>query len=160
MVRPGLGVYGYWGGPMNERPEDLRPIMRVVAAIDQVRRVPAGTSVGYGSSWRAPRDSVIGVLPIGYADGYRRAHGNDAVVTVTGQNGKPRSVPVVGRVSMDQTTIDLTDVPGIQPGDEVIVIDNDPAAANSVEALAEKLDTIPYEMSTLIGPRVTRVAVD
>ena len=160
MVRPGLAVYGYWGGPSNERPQDLQPVMRVVACLDQVRCVPAGTSVGYGSTWCASRESLIGVLPIGYADGYRRVHSNDAVVSVTDDQGNRRTVPVVGRVSMDQVTVDLTDVPSVKVGDEVILIDNDPAAPNSVEALAARLDTIPYEITTLMGPRIARTAVD
>lgn len=159
-VRPGLALYGYWGGPDGERPADLVPAMRVVSRLVAVRRIPADRTVGYGRTFRTARDSVIGLVPIGYADGYRRSLSNQAVMILEATRGLPRrKVPVVGRISMDQTTVDLTDAGEVQTGDRVILIDNDPAAPNSVESLARKLHTIPYEITCLIGPRVRRVGV-
>ena len=93
-------------------------------------------------------------MPVGYADGYRRCFSNRAVVLVNG-----RIAPVVGRVSMDLTTIDLGDVPQAQIGDEVVLLDNDPLSPASVYALAQWADTIPYEILCGIGPRIQRVAV-
>jgi len=159
-VRPGLALYGYWAGPMHERPSDLRPAMRVVSRLIAVRRLPAGHGVGYGRTFVTRRPSTIGVVPIGYADGYRRLLGNDAVMTLDAVRDRPRrTVPVVGRISMDQTTVDLTDAGDVRIGDPIVVIDDDPAATNGVENLAGKLNTIPYEVTCLIGPRVPRVLV-
>jgi alanine racemase len=158
MIRPGISVYGYHTSPaMTNRP-DLRPAMRVVSYLTLVKRIPAGSCVGYGCTFRAAKDMLVGLVPIGYADGYNRRLSNAGKMIVA-----DRVVPVVGRVSMDQTVIDLTalDKNGIavSPGTEVIVIDNDRDSPNSVEALAVQLGTIPYEITTLLGPRVTRVAV-
>ena len=158
MIRPGISVYGYHTSPaMTNRP-DLRPVMRVVSYLTLVKRIPAGSGVGYGCTFRAAEDTLVGLVPIGYADGYNRRLSNAGKMIVA-----DRVVPVVGRVSMDQTVVDLT-VPEkegveVSPGTEVIVIDNDRDSPNSVEALAVQLGTIPYEITTLLGPRVVRVAV-
>lgn len=159
-VRPGLSVYGYWPGPPEERPGDLRPVMRVVSRIAQIRRFPRGATIGYGRTFSAQRNSIVGVVPIGYADGYRRLLGNLGSLTVRTANGQRLAAPVLGRVSMDLVSVDLTDAPPLQAGDEITVIDDDPAAPNSVESLAQKLDTIPYEITTSLGARVRRVPVD
>jgi len=157
-VRPGLSLYGYWPGPGAERPCELRPCMRVVSRLTAVRRLPTGREVGYGRTFTTSRDSIIGVVPIGYEDGYRRSLGNDAFMTLEPTRDRASClVPVVGRVSMDQTTVDLTDAGDVRVGDEIIVIDNNPAAPNSVEALARKLRTIPYEITCLLGRRIQRV---
>ncbi len=159
-VRPGLALYGYWTGPEDERPPDLRPSLRVVSRLTAVRALPAGHAVGYGRSFITPAPCVIGIVPIGYADGYRRLLGNQAVMTLESRRGLPRHiVPVVGRVSMDQTAVDLSHAGEARPGDRIVVIDNDPSAAHSVEALAHTLATIPYEVTCLLGQRVRRVAV-
>jgi alanine racemase len=161
MVRPGLSVYGYWGGPETERPDDLCPTMRIVSHVTELRHLPAGSPIGYGCTHVTKRDSLIGTVPIGYADGYRRLLSNKAMLTIRSTDGTPpRTAPVVGRVSMDQINVDLTHAGPIQLGDEVTVISDDPAAPNSVEALARLADTIPYEITTLLGRRVCRVAAD
>ncbi len=153
MVRPGIGLYGlYPSDQVGNRP-DLRPVLEVASRVVLVKRIKAGQAVGYGQTWRADRDSVIGIVPIGYHDGYLRSLSNRAVMTV-----RDCHAPVVGRISMDQTVLDLTDVPGAAVGDEVIVIDDDPAAPNSAAALARILGTIPYEVTSLLGSRVARVA--
>lgn len=160
MARPGLAVYGYWAGPAGERPADLRPCLRVVGRLVAVRRLPPGHGVGYGRTFTTRRESTIGVVPIGYADGYRRLLSNSGVMTLAAVRGQPaRSVPVVGRVSMDQTTIDLTDAGDTRVGDPVIIISDDPAASNGVESMARQLGTIPYEVTCLLGNRVERLPV-
>jgi len=155
MVRPGIAVYGIdpRGGPSMERP--LRPVMKWVAPLLMIRDVAKGVGVGYGQTWTSSRDTRVGLVPVGYGDGYLRAFSNRAKMIVGG-----RAVSVVGRVSMDYTMIDLGDVPGARVGDEVIVLDNDPLSPASVYALAEWGGTIAYEVLCRIGQRIPRVAVE
>lgn len=154
MVRPGIALYGIdpAGAPSLQRP--LRPVMKWTAPLVGVRTVRKGAGVGYGQTWHAPRDTRVGLVPVGYADGYFRCYSNRALMLVHG-----RPAPVVGRVSMDLTTIDLAEVPNAQVGDEVTLLDNDPLSPVSVYALARWADTIPYEIFCRIGRRVQRVAV-
>lgn len=154
MVRPGLALYGIDPRCQYDPELPLRPVMKWVANILLTRDVPAGTGVGYGQTWHAQRESKLAMIPIGYADGYMRNWSNKAVMTVHG-----KLAPVVGRVSMDMTMIDITDIPDATPGDEVTVMDDDPAAPNSVYELARLGDTIPYELFCRIGSRVHRVPV-
>ncbi|HSW45276.1 MAG TPA: alanine racemase [Phycisphaerae bacterium] len=159
-VRPGLCLYGYWDGPPDERPPDIRPCMRVISRLTAVRRLPPDHAVGYGRTFITQRESRIGIVPIGYGDGYRRRLGNNAIMTLEPVRARGRShVQVVGRISMDQTTIDLTEAGDVRIGDPVTIIDDDPAAPNCVEALARRLGTIPYEITCLIGPRVQRKSI-
>jgi alanine racemase len=155
MVRPGISLYGIdpTGVPTIDRP--LRPVLRWTAPLIGIRQVSKGVSIGYGQTWTTPRETRIGLVPIGYADGYNRLFSNRAVMLV---HGCP--APVVGRVSMDLTTIDLGQVPMAAIGDEVTVLDNDPLSAASVYKLAAWADTIPYEIFCRIGSRVRRLAVE
>lgn len=154
MVRPGLGLYGI--DPMGAAAgRNLRPVMKWVASLLMVRTVRKGASAGYGLTWTAPRDTRLGLVPVGYADGYMRSFSNRAKVMV---NGVPAAV--VGRVSMDLITVDLGAVPSAQQGDEVTLLDDDPASPASVYALAELGGTIPYEIFCRIGARVHRVGVE
>jgi alanine racemase len=145
-VRPGIALYGIdpTGKPSMDRP--LRPVMRWTAPLLTIKDVPAGQSVGYGQTWRAKRDSRVGLVPIGYADGYPRCYSNKA--------------GMLGNVSMDLTVIDLTDIAGATPGDEVVVLDSDPLSPVSVYRLAEWAGTIPYEVFCRIGARVKRVSME
>ena len=155
MVRPGIALFGIdpTGRPNMNRA--LRPAMKWTAPLIAVKTVRKGTGVGYGQTWQAPRDTRIGLLPVGYADGYPRCLSNNAIMLV---NGKP--APVVGRVSMDLTTIDLSETPGAQIGDEVTLLDDDPLSPASVYNLARWSNTIPYEVFCRIGPRVQRVVIE
>jgi alanine racemase len=155
MVRPGISLYGIDPTCRPNFGRALRPVAKWTAPIVSILNAPRHTSVGYGQTWKTDRDTRIGLVPIGYADGYARNWENSAKMIV---NGIP--VPVVGRVSMDLTTIDLHDVPQAKIGDEVIVMDCDPLSPASAYALAELGQTIPYEVFTRIGRRVKRVAVD
>ena len=154
MVRPGIALYGIDPvcRPSLSRP--LRPVMKWTAPLVGIRGIRKGVGVGYGQTWQAPRDTRVGLVPVGYADGYPRCFSNTAAALIHG-----RPAPVVGRVSMDLTTIDLGDVPQAQVGDEVTLLDNDPLSPVSVYALAKWADTIPYEIFCRIGQRVQRVAV-
>lgn len=155
MVRPGIAMYGIdpTGSPSLDR--KLRPVMRWVAPLAMVRMIRKGSAIGYGQTFIAERDMRVGLVPVGYADGYMRAWSNKAVMMVAGQ-----PAPVVGRVSMDLTTIDLTDHPGVNTGDEVVLMDDDPLSPGSAYALAKLAGTIPYEIFCRIGQRVTRVAAE
>ncbi len=153
MVRPGIGLYGLFPSEQIRNKPDLRPVLKVVSRLVLVKQIKAGQTVGYGQTWHAPRDSVVGIVPIGYHDGYVRSLSNRAVMTIHNAHA-----PVVGRISMDQTILDLTDVPGAIVGDPVTVIDDDHAAPNSVVNLARIMQTIPYEVIALLGNRVARVA--
>lgn len=153
MVRPGIGLYGLLPGDQVIARPDLRPVLKVTSRLVLVKQIKAGQTVGYGRTWKAPRDTIIGIVPIGYHDGYLRSLSNHAAMTIRG-----REAPVVGRVSMDQTLLDLTEVPGALVGDEVVVIDDKPETVNSVSNLARVMQTIPYEVVALLGNRVERIA--
>jgi alanine racemase len=151
-VRVGLALYGAHPEPGLPHAEGLRPALAWTTALDHVRRVPAGSPISYGGTFVTSRPSALGLVPVGYADGYRRALGNRASVLVRG-----RRAPVVGRVCMDLAVLDLTDVPGAAPGDEAVLIGAQGDDAIPVEEVASWLDTIPYEVLCGIGPRVPRV---
>ena len=153
MVRPGLLVYGCLPTPSMRRPAGLRPVLKLRAPLVLVKHVPTGTPVGYGSTFVTGRPSRLGVVPIGYNDGYLRGFSNRAVMGLAGGDA-----PVVGRVSMDQCVLDLTDRPEAKVGDSVVVIDDRPDRPNSLEALAQLIDTVPYELACLLGNRIRRVA--
>jgi alanine racemase len=123
-------------------------------AISQVRRVPAGETVGYGRTWKAMTDSRIAVLPVGYSDGWPRALSGRAHVLVHG-----RRAPLVGRVCMNLCMADVTHVPEARAGDTAVLLGRQGDEAVTVEMLADLLGTIPYEVLTLPGQSWTRVAV-
>ncbi len=154
MTRCGISVYGYQPGvDMHNRPE-LRPAMKLVSYLQTKKPVRTGCIIGYGTGCVAKHDMITGIVPIGYGDGYDRRLSNRGMMKIANTY-----VPVVGRVSMDQTIVDLTHIAGqVEIGDEVTVIDNDPSSKNSVESIAAMLGTIPYEITTGIGSRVLRRA--
>jgi alanine racemase len=117
-----------------------------------LRNVPTGTPLSYGGAFVTLRDSLIATIPVGYADGYRRGLGGKGEVIVRGKRA-----PVVGRVCMDLTLVDVTDVPGVREGDEIVLIGRRGGERISVEDLASKLDTISYEILCGIGKRVPRI---
>jgi alanine racemase len=129
--------------------------MRVLSTVIAVRDVPTGQAVGYGGTWRAQRPTVIATLPIGYADGLARSTSNQRDVLVRG-----RRAPVVGTVSMDMTTVDVTDVAGVQVGDEVVVLgaQKGPLGEDEITAreIADVQGTIPWEVLTQVSRRVPR----
>jgi alanine racemase len=169
MVRPGIAIYGYQPSDTMTNRLPLRPALRLVGRLMQVKNLPAGSHCGYGWTCTLRRDSRVGLVPVGYADGYLRSFSNRATMRVGGlRQAQPalseskggRDVPVCGRVSMDQVIIDLTDAPSARVGDEVEIISADPAAPHSVENLARLAGTIPYEITCRLGQRVRRVLVD
>ncbi len=154
MVRVGTALYGHQPSDEMLRQMPLRGVMRLVGRLTQVKEVPAGSHVGYGRHYHFEQPARIGLVPIGYTDGYWRAFSNRAVMRVGGQ-----FVPVRGRVCMDQTIIDLTGVPNAKAGDEVEIVSPDAEAPNSIENLARLANTItPDIMTRFNSTRIRRVA--
>lgn len=163
MVRPGIMVYGLYPDPRTPRTVELRPVMTLKSRVSFVKRIPQGDTVGYGRAWEAPEDTWIATVPVGYADGLSRATSNRGRMLIRG-----RSYPIVGRVCMDQTMLDLgpgssadggEPVTEVQVGDEVTWLGRDGAEEISADEIAALIDTINYEVTTQIMPRVTRTFV-
>lgn len=142
-VRPGLLLYGY--SPF-ENQYGLKPVMKIRTKVLAVRTLTAGTPVSYGRTFVTKRPSSIAVVPIGYADGFSRRFSNNGVMLVRGVR-----VPVVGRICMDLTMVDVTDVAGVSDGDEVVVLGQQGREAISARELATRAETIPYEILTSLG---------
>jgi alanine racemase len=153
FVRTGLVLLG--AAPLADGDRRLQPLMRWRTEIARLKEVPAGHAVGYGTSFRTSRPSRIATLPVGYADGYDRRFSNAGEVLVRGSRA-----PVVGRVSMDLVTIDVTDIPEARYGDEVVLLGRQGEDEIRVEELAMKLDTISYEVFCSVSARVPRVYLD
>jgi alanine racemase len=151
MVRPGLILYGVSpsAAPV---PSGVRPVMRVVTHILELKAVPSEFPVSYGQTFVTRRPSLIATLPIGYADGYSRCLSNRSAVLVRGQRA-----PVIGTVCMDLTMVDVTDIQGVQVDDEVVVWGSQNGAEISVREVAEWQGTLTYEVLTRLGKRVPRV---
>lgn len=145
MVRPGLLLYGYGG---YARDLGLKPVMALKAVVQTIKTYPAGTKVGYGGTHTTQRQTRMGVLPYGYADGFLRSLSNKAVVMT--DDGPARQC---GKICMDMSMIDLTGMMGVDVGSEVEIF----GARNPVEGLAEAAGTIPYELVCAVSKRVPRV---
>lgn len=151
LVRPGLMLYGY--SPLEEEtPIPLKPILQLRARVIALKKVPAGTSISYGRTFFTRRESLIATVSIGYADGYPRLLSNRGVMIAKGQR-----VPVAGRICMDMTMLDVTEVPSLNVGDWVTVIGEEGDEAVWADELARQADTIPYEILCGIGERVPRI---
>ena len=153
MVRLGGVLYGLGGDvlPKEIIKPDLKPVMSLHTRIAHLKNVPNGETLGYSRTFLTERDSVIATVPIGYRDGYRRSLSNRGHVIV-----KDSFAPVVGRISMDWTIIDVTEIPDVKINDEVILIGKQNTLTVAAEELAEKIGTISYEITCGINRRVTR----
>ena len=146
LVRPGLAVYGLVEG--------FKPVLALKSKIVYIKTTPPGATVSYGATWRAKRVSRIATLPIGYGDGYPRALSNTASVLVGGKR-----CPVVGRVTMDQTMIDVTAIPRARVGDDAVLLGRQDDVVIPAAELARLCGTISYETTTTLSSRVPRVGV-
>jgi alanine racemase len=153
LVRVGIGLYG--AEPLDYGGKRLAPVLRWSTRIERLKELPAGEGIGYGTTFHTTRPSRIATLPVGYADGYDRSLSNAGEVLVCG-----RRAPVVGRVSMDLVTIDVTDIRDANLGDEVVLLGVQGDEEISAEELAGKTDTISYEVFCRISSRVPRVYHD
>ena len=151
MVRPGIIIYGL--NPSTEVTDvvNLEPAMSFKTAIVYLKTVPPGASIGYGRTFITEKESVIATLPVGYADGYNRLLSNKGEVLVRGKRA-----PVIGRVCMDMTMIDVTHIPEVKIGDEVVLYGKQGCAEISVDEIANNIGTIPYEVVSTVGKRVPR----
>ncbi len=151
MVRPGLLIYGIPPTPEScDIP--LRPAMTIKARITQIRSVPKGQNISYGRSFVTKRKSVIGIVPLGYGDGYSRAHSNRGKVLVKGT-----FAPILGRVCMDQFVVDLTDIPQVELGEEVVVMGRQKENQITTWDVAEWMNSVPHEVVSALGTRLPRV---
>jgi len=151
MVRAGLALYGLLPSPACQGVVELEPVMSWTTRVAHLRRLPAGRSLGYGRTFTTKRSSLIGLLPVGYAAGYSRLLSNRAACLHRGGR-----VPIVGRISMDLTMIDLTDHPSAGVGDEVVLLGRQGRERVTAEELAAWAQTIPYEIVCSVGGRSTR----
>ena len=153
MVRPGGVLYGLWRDvlPPHAGAPGLRPVMSVRTRVTLLKRVRAGETLGYGCAFVAARETTVATLPAGYADGYARALSNRGRVVVRG-----RFAPVVGRVSMDLTLVDVTDVEGVRVGDRVTLFGADSGLLLPAEDLAQTAGTLSYEITCGVSARVPR----
>ncbi len=149
LARPGIFLYGGSAGRDLPEPEE---VVAVRARILLVREVPAGTTLGYGATYRAARAERWATLGIGYGDGVPRALGNQGSVVVRG-----RMAPIIGRISMDLTVVDITDLPEVGRGEVVTLIGTDGGARVSLEEFAEHAGTNNYEILTGLGTRLPRI---
>lgn len=160
MVRPGILLYGVLTSPdlepyrkvLEESPHGFHPAMQWKTRILRLNSIPQGTTLSYGRKFTTKRDSLIATLPIGYADGLQRSLSGKMEVLVRG-----RRVPQVGAICMDLSMIDVTDVPGVQEGDEVVIFGRQGEASILIEEVAEWSNTLPYEIMCGVGKRVPRV---
>ncbi len=152
MVRPGIMIYGHFPSSEVSSLLPLRPALTLRTEIGHLKSLQPGESVSYGRLFVASRETQVAILPVGYADGYDRRLSNRAQVLVQG-----RPAPVIGIICMDMTAVDVTDIPGVKAGDEVILLGRQGKEEISAEQIAAWLDTISYEVLTRIGSRVERV---
>jgi alanine racemase len=152
LVRPGIMLYGSYPSPTFRPLLPLKPVMTLKTRIHFLKPVPSGARISYGGTYTTERDSLIATLPIGYADGYSRHLSNRGEVLIHGKRA-----PVVGKVCMDFIMVDVTDIPRVSVGDEVILMGKQGREQITVEEIAEKINTISYEVFCLIGKRVPRV---
>lgn len=152
MVRPGLILFGCYPAEHMRPLLPLKLVMRVAARIAQIRTLPAGEYVGYGCRWQTERESRIATLPLGYADGVPRLAGNRAEVLIAGKRAR-----MVGSVCMDQVMADITDIPGVKPGDEAVIVGRQGEGLITPEELAAHAETISDEICSRFGQRLPRV---
>lgn len=154
LVRPGIMVYGYYPSVNGSHSIPLKPVMSFVTRVSFLKKVSAGTTIGYGRTWTASEDTWIATISVGYADGFNRLFSNKGRVLIRG-----KSFPVVGRVCMDQTMVNLGPETNVEVGDEVVLIGKSGHEEISCEEWARQLGTITYEITCQINSRVERVIV-
>jgi alanine racemase len=156
MVRPGGVLYGLWRDILApaDREQKFQPVMSLHSRITSLKWVPPGETVGYGCTFEASRKTLVATIPIGYDDGYMRALSNRGHAII-----RRVYATVIGRISMDLTLIDVTNVRDVQLGDEVILMGHDAGLAVTAEDLARTAGTLSYEVTCGIGERVPRVYV-
>ena len=155
MVRPGIMTYGVYPGPATTTKANLIPVMTFKTTVLILKDFPAGYSIGYGRTYVTERPSRIATIPVGYGDGYGVVLSNRGEALIRGKRA-----PIVGRISMDMCTVDVTDIPDCEIGDEVVLLGRQGGEYISAGEIAEKAGTISYEILCALGKRAPRVFVD
>jgi alanine racemase len=162
MVRTGIGMYGLWPSKetflscrlQKREPLRLEPVLSWKTRIAQIKKVPKGSFIGYGCTYRVSRESVLAVLPIGYYDGYDRGLSGSSYVLIRGKRA-----PLRGRVAMDFIVVDITDIPRVELEDEVVLLGKDGEESIRADDLASLVGTINYEIVTRINPLIPRIVI-
>jgi alanine racemase len=152
MVRPGIMLYGSYPSPSLKAKVPLRQVMSWKSRITDLKKLPAGYPVGYGRTFITQRPSLLAAVPVGYADGYHRLFSNRGEVLIKGMRA-----PVVGRVCMDWTMVDVTAITGVEVGDEVVLMGSQAGQEITPEEMGGWIGTISYEILCSVGKRVPRV---
>jgi alanine racemase len=159
MVRVGMGLYGYWPSRESRKAEQkltiaLKPVLSWKSVVAETKQISKGSRVGYDGVERVRRATRMAVVPVGYWHGYDRGFSKKGVMLVRGRRAR-----VLGRVSMDMTVIDITGIPGVCTGDEVVLIGADGGESIYADELAGMIGTTAYEFLTRINPLIRRVGV-
>ncbi len=156
IVRIGIGLYGMWPSPelekMWKKKISLKPALKYVTHIAQVKTLPKGHSVGYGLTYIAKKDMQVAVIPQGYSNGLARSMSNNGHVLMHGKRA-----PILGRVAMNMFVVDVSHIKGVKPEDEVVLLGGQKADTITAEDLAERMGTINYEVTTHLSPLLPRV---
>ena len=152
LVRPGIMLYGSYPSPAFQNLIPLKPIMTLKTRIHFLKSVPPDTRISYGGTFTTKRASLIATLPVGYADGYSHHLSNRGEVLIHGKRA-----PVIGKVCMDFIMVDVTDIPRVKVGDEVVLMGRQGKERITADEIAEKIDSISYEVLCSIGKRVPRI---
>jgi alanine racemase len=151
-VRPGIAFYGMQPSAEWAPTFEIHPALTLKSRVCRVRTLPVGSGVSYGRTFITPRETVAALVPVGYGDGFHRILSNKAQVLVRG-----RRAPLMGRVCMDQFVVDVSDIPGVQLEDEVVLVGSQGAETLRAEEVAQLAGTINYEVTTSLLPRVARL---
>jgi alanine racemase len=152
MIRPGIGLYGLPPSDITPLPKGFRPALSFKSTVGQVKTLPPGSPIGYGAIYYTKTEETIAIIPVGYADGFRRGPRTWGEVLVKGQRA-----PLVGRVSMDQSAINVTHIPNVRQGDEVVLIGQQGGEVITAEEVATNLGTINYEVVSELLARIPRI---
>jgi alanine racemase len=152
LVRPGIMLYGSYPSPMSQGLVELKPVMTLKTRVHFLKSVPPGSRISYGGTFVTRRESLIATLPIGYADGYSRQLSNRGEVLIRGKRA-----PVVGKVCMDFIMVDVTGIPNVSIGDEVVLMGSQGREQVTAEEIADKIKSISYEIFCTVGKRIPRI---
>lgn len=152
MVRPGIMLYGIYPTPHYRSRIELKPVLSLKTRIAYLKTVEPGRTISYGMTYLVKKKTRVATLPIGYGDGFSRAHSNRGEVLIRG-----RRAPIMGIVTMDQIMVDVGDIDGVAVGDEAVLIGEQAGARITAEEIAERIGTISYEVLAQLGRRVSRV---
>lgn len=158
IVRVGIGLYGMWPSvelqKMWQRKIELKPVMRYITHIAQVKTLPKGEPIGYGLTYVTKKEMTIAVIPQGYSNGLTRLSSNNGEVLIKG-----KKAPILGRVAMNMFVVDISSIKGVKPEDEVVILGTQKGEIITAEDIAKSTQTINYEVTTRINPLLPRVVI-